>query len=93
MFEGEHLPFFQTSPFKVRNRIESTKDGREPEVEIDDELSFVCIMAAKNGFYGGNPDEVAEAPVTTVLNILRYQKFEADMKMTSLELARDALGN
>ena len=90
MLEGEYLPFFQASPFKVRNRIEGSKDGREPEVEIDDEFSFICIMVAK-GFYGGDPDRVAEAPVTTVLNIMRYQKFESDMKTTAVELAKDAL--
>lgn len=50
-------------------------------------------MAAKQGFYGGDPDRVARAPVTTVLNVLRYQRFESEMKMTALELARDALGN
>lgn len=48
-------------------------------------------MVAK-GFYGGDPDRVARAPVTTVLNIMRYQKFESDMKTTAVELARDALG-
>lgn len=49
-------------------------------------------MVAKQGFYGGDPDRVAEAPVTSVLNIIRYQKFEAEMKTTALELARDVLG-
>ena len=88
MFESEHLPFFQASPFKVRNRIESTESRREPEIEIDDELSFICIMTAKNGFYGGNPDKVAEAPVTTVLNIMRYHKFENELKTTALEMAK-----
>lgn len=45
-------------------------------------------MTAKNGFYGGNPDKVAEAPVTTVLNIMRYHKFEGDLKLLALEMAK-----
>lgn len=45
-------------------------------------------MAAKNGYYGGDPDKVAEAPVTTVLNIMRYQKFENELKTTALEIAK-----
>lgn len=44
------------------------------------------VKLAKQGYYGGDPDKVGKAPVTTVLNILCYETFEADYKLASKEL-------
>jgi len=51
---------------------------------------FICLRVAKLGYYGGNPDEVKNAPVDTVMGVLNYEKFEADYKETTRELNNES---
>lgn len=90
MFESKYLPFFQTSPFTVRNRIERAGVWREPEIKIENEAIFICVRVAKLGYYGGNPDKVKKAPVDTVMAILAYEKFELEYKETAEEINNES---
>ena len=78
MYKGKCLPFFQKSSFSVVNKLSDSLERRRPKIRIEDEISFLCIKVAKLGYYGGNPDKVREAPVTTILDVLHYETFEAD---------------
>ena len=82
MFGSQYPPFFQETPFKVRNPTRSGGLERKPETEIKDELGFICCSIAKQGYFGGDPDRVAQAPVTSVVSVLNYIKFETDYKET-----------
>jgi hypothetical protein len=59
---------------------------RYPEIQIDDELSFLSVRIAKMGFYGGDPDKVLKAPVTTIMNILAFERYEYEYQETFGEL-------
>lgn len=89
MLESKCLPFFQTSPFVVRNKQESGGSWRSPEVYIGDDLRFLRVKVAKLGYYSGDPHKVGEATVTDVLDILAYEAFEADYATTERELNKD----
>lgn len=41
------------------------------------------------GYYGGDPSKVGEARVTDVLDVLAYEKYEADYMITERELNKD----
>ena len=86
MPESKCLPFFQVAPFLVRNKCSGDGDWRRPEVYIGDELRFLKIKIAKSGYYGGNPHFVGEAPVTDVLDILSFEKFQDGYAATEREL-------
>lgn len=47
------------------------------------------MRLAKLGYYGGDPDNVRVAPVTTVLDVLNYEAFESDYQETDRELNAD----
>ena len=89
MPEGKCLPFFQASPFIVRNKQSGSGDWRKPEIHIGDDLRFLRVKIAKLGYYSGDPHKVGEATVTDVLDILSYEAFEADYTETERELNRD----
>lgn len=82
MLESESLPFFQENPFKVRCPVGPNKLERKPDTEIGDEIGFICCSVAKQGYFGGDPDRVGQAPVTSVISVLNYIKFEAEYKET-----------
>lgn len=86
MSEGKHLPFFQVSPFVVRDKQSASGEWRKPDVYISDELRFLRIKLAKLGYYGGSPALVGRAPVTDVMDIIAYESFEADYEITEREL-------
>ena len=59
---------------------------RVPDIQIDDELAFLSIRIAKQGFYGGDPDKVLKAPITTIMNILSFEQYECEYQETLREL-------
>ena len=68
--------------FKVRNIIRADQEYRYPEIEIKDKLRFICVKLAHKGYFGGDPDRVRKAPVTSVLDILDYEAFLFDFEET-----------
>jgi len=47
---------------------------------------FYAIRLAKAGYYGGDPDAVKKSPLDTVLAIIQYENFEADLQKAYKEL-------
>ena len=89
MPEGKCLPFFQVPPFFVRAKCSGDGDWRRPEVYIGDELRFLRVKIAKDGYYGGDPHAVGEASITDVLDIIAYESFRADYVETERELNKN----
>ncbi len=50
----------------------------------------MACRLAKAGYFGGDPDAVLSAPVTTVLTILHYETFESDYEAAYTELNKGA---
>lgn len=37
------------------------------------------MRLAKAGYYNGNPEKILTAPIDIIINILEYEKYEADL--------------
>lgn len=80
MHRGEPAPFSGKPVFSVNRSRNITKTGRSPSITIDDEITFIALRIAKQGFYDGDPEKVLNAPVGIVQAILDYEIFELDYK-------------
>lgn len=47
------------------------------------------VKVAKLGYFGGDPSKVGEARVTDILDVLAFEKYEADYIATERELNKD----
>jgi hypothetical protein len=75
--EGKPNPFFARLGFRVTTGA-GVEPYKFPTTEIDNPTLFYAVKLAKAGYYGGNPENVLNAPVDMVLSILGYENFEAD---------------
>lgn len=50
---------------------------------------FTALTIAKNGFFGGNPETVLNAPVDIVIATKQYIEFLQDFDDTSIELNKE----
>lgn len=59
---------------------------KHPKIKVTDDTLFHAIRLAKAGYYGGSPENVKRAPLDTVLNIIVYENFDADLKTAYKDL-------
>ncbi len=44
------------------------------------------LRIAREGFWGGNPDQVSQAPTNLVLDVLEFINFQTEYEETAAEL-------
>ena len=88
MLEGKFAPFFRGADFKVKSS-DTKRERRSPKIEVNNEALFVALRLAKAGYFQGNPDNILQAPVDTVLNILHYEAFDNDYFEASRKMSED----
>lgn len=47
------------------------------------------MRLAKSGYFGGNPDNVLNAPASTVLHIVNYESFENEYENAYTEMNKE----
>lgn len=79
MREVKYWPFSREPVFKVlrSGRKEETGSYTYPKVSIENQTMFVAVRLAKAGYFGGDPEQVMNAPVDVVQSILDYEGFES----------------
>lgn len=50
---------------------------------------MIAIKLAKLGYYQGDPEQVLNAKVDTIISIMEYEKFVYDYELTYLELNKN----
>lgn len=59
---------------------------KQPTISITNEARFVAMRLAKQGYFGGDPQKILDAPIDIVLDIMHYEAFESDYMQVYDEL-------
>ncbi len=59
---------------------------KQPTITIKNEARFVAMRLAKQGYFGGDPQKILDAPIDIVLDIMHYEAFESDYMQVYDEL-------
>ena len=49
----------------------------------------MACKLAKNGYYGGSPEKVLNAPVNVIFDIINYEAFEGDYSDAYTEMNKE----
>lgn len=91
MHKGQYRPFLSRPDFSVQ-RIHGTgrDDKPRPKIEIHDQCFFWAAKLAKAGYYGGDPEQILNAPVSIIIKLLNFQVFENEYESAYYDLNKGA---